>query len=79
VPAFDEWPLTAQRGRPRAFTESDARPVDREELPPVDERKNLGRSRFLRQVYHRRPRELLLMAAGISNARSLDPLDTNLP
>jgi hypothetical protein len=32
----------------------------------------------LRAVYYRRGRELLLMAAGISNARSMGPLDTNL-
>jgi hypothetical protein len=50
--------------------QSDARPADWEELLPVNGWKNLGRSRFLRQVYHRRCRALLLMAAGISNARS---------
>src|SRR5712691_10820537 len=64
----------------------DARLADREErphligpsLPPVHERKDLNPSRSLRRVYYRRRRGLLLMAAVISNGRSLGPLDTKL-
>jgi hypothetical protein len=45
----------------------------------LHERKDLDPSHPLQQVYYRRRRELLLMAAGIGTPRSLSPLDTNLP
>jgi len=52
------------------LADREERPFDRPSLTPVHERKDLDPSRLLQQVYYRHRRELLLVAAGISNPRA---------